>query len=121
MRVERSQDSDFIADNEELNGEDFNEDADLADDDADLSDDDADFSDDDVEAEAAEPKVGEAGTNSCEPGTVAMSSADECESAAQVLGKRFVKHPKGCFLKGQKVFYNTHKTGRSNRKSTPLC
>merc|ERR1712151_1323495 len=90
MRVERSQDSDFIADNEELHGEDFNEDADLADDDADLSDDDADFSDDDVEAQAAEPKVGEAGTNSCEPGTVVMSSADECESAAQVLGKHFV-------------------------------
>merc|ERR1719254_179959 len=43
MRVERSQDNDFIADNEELRGEDFDEDADVSDDDADLSDDDADL------------------------------------------------------------------------------
>jgi len=113
MRVERSQDSDLIADNEELHGEDFNDDADLA--------------DDDVEAQASEPKPGKRGTNSCEDGTVAMSSADECKSAAQVLGKRFVKTghwrraPKGCLFKGRIVFYNTHKTGKTNMRWAPLC
>merc|ERR1711894_571127 len=91
MRVERSQDNDVIAENEELHGEDFDEDADLSDDDADLSDDDADLSDDDVEAQASKPKIGTAGTNSRPAGSVAISSADECRRAARDLRKRFKK------------------------------
>jgi len=126
MRVERSQDNDFIADNEELHGEDFDEDADLSDDDADLSDDEADLSDDDVEAQASEPKFGIYGTNSCPAGTVAMSE-QECKDAAKALKKRFRKtrsyrnHPKGCMTRRNVVFYNTHATGKKNAKWRPLC
>jgi len=126
MRVERSQDNDFIADNEELRGEDFDEDADVSDDDADLSDDDADLSDDDVEAQASEPKKGPVNTNSCPAGTVAMSE-QECKDAAKALlgtfrkTKSYKNHPKGCMVRGKKVFYNTHATGKKNLKWSPLC
>jgi len=126
MRVERSQDDDFIADSEELYDEDFDEDADASDDDADLSDDDEDLSGDDVEAQASEPKLGIRGTNSCPAGTVAMSE-QECKDAAKPLRKRFRKtgsymnHPKGCMVRGKRVFYNKHATGKANAKWVPLC
>jgi len=127
MRVERSQDNDFIAENEELHGEDFDEDADLSDDDADLSDDDADLSDDDVDAQASKPKIGARNTNSCPAGSVAISSAAECKQAAKALGKRFRRtrswknRPKGCMNRGRRVFYNTHATGKKNSRFSPVC
>jgi len=127
MRVERSQDNDVIADNEELHGEDSDEDADFSDDDAGLSDDDADLSDDDVEAQASKPKIGIANTNSCPPGSVAISSADECRRAAGDLQKDFRKarslpnHPKGCMTRKRRVWYNTHATGKKHRKFSPVC
>merc|ERR1719401_3360944 len=112
MRVERSQEGDFIADNEELHGEDFDEDADL--------------SDDDVEAQASGPIEGQKDTTECPDTSVAITSEDECKSAATVLGKnfktkRFANHPKGCMTRGKMVFYNTHATGKKNPKSKPLC
>merc|ERR1719254_10925 len=120
MRVERSQDNDFIADNEELRGEDFDEDADVSDDDADLSD-------DDVEAQASEPKKGPVNTNSCPAGTVAMSE-QECKDAAKALlgtfrkTKSYKNHPKGCMVRGKKsVLQHTCNRKKESQVVATLC
>jgi len=129
MRVERSQEDDFIADNEELHGEDFDEDADLSDEDEEAQTMIGNRSEP-TSGGAWEAKIGTFGSEKCPPGSVAISSEEDCKKAAQALGRNwrkagtFYRVPKGCSTNNnrkKRVFYNKHATGAAHRRFAVIC
>jgi hypothetical protein len=80
-----------------------------------------------LQAEDAAVVRGEANTNECPVGSAAMSSAEECEQAADILGIDFSDIfpspdlPKACYLYGGLIFFNTHPIGSAEPISRPIC
>jgi len=76
--------------------------------------------------------LGTQGTNVCPAGSVSMGTEAECRSAATALGYGFDSSgswpgdPKGCFYYTNgytdgNVYFNTHETGGTNPRDTPIC
>ncbi len=79
------------------------------------------------QAEDAAVVQGEANTNECPVGSAAMSSAEECQQAADILGIEFAysfsypASPKACYLFDGQIIFNPHPVGSTDPDSRPIC
>ena len=70
---------------------------------------------------------GETNTNECPVGSAAISSEQECQQAAEILGIEFsdtavaLESPKACYPWAGVAKFNTHPVGSADPDSSPIC